>query len=507
MATSGDDNEEGDDAANKIDLLGGNDFANGFGGADTIRGGSGDDTVLGGSGNDSITGDSGNDKLSGEDGNDTLLGGAGEDELEGGKGDDRIDAGDEDDFVDGGDGADSIVGGAGNDLLRGGAGSDSLYGGTGDDTLEGGAGNDRIEGQEGNDEIVDESGLNTLLGGAGNDFIEGGDAADSIDGGPGNDTLLGGAGADTLIGGTAEDLIDGGEGVDTAVFAKKMAEVKASFDGFSFVVELSSTETDEVIDIEQFVFLDRKISASQFAVERGLANQVFQVSREGDSFITEDLLRLDEPDSTASVWVMRLNGTWNPSFVKRASDWLSYLKQQLPGDKAIQSLELGAILSYLEQSQALSLSDPVKQQAMMLAGLIADVQIRWDGPMFDKSFGPSPMSGWVIRSSTDGYELIWSAALDFSSQDRQTLIVQADGSWNPQFVQQTAKALQWLGNQVNPGFSSWSTNQGLEIIQTQFDKARLGKETPDDLVSLIGQIADADFLTSAKDLTRDFYFG
>ena len=46
MATSGDDNEEGDDLANKIDLLGGNDFANGFGGADTIRGGTGDDPIL-----------------------------------------------------------------------------------------------------------------------------------------------------------------------------------------------------------------------------------------------------------------------------------------------------------------------------------------------------------------------------------------------------------------------------------------------------------------------------
>ena len=506
MATSGDDNEEGDDLANKIDLLGGNDFANGFGGADTIRGGTGDDTILGGAGNDSIAGDSGNDKLSGEDGNDTLLGGAGEDELEGGNGDDRIDAGDQDDLVNGGGGADSVLGGAGNDLLRGDAGNDTLIGGTGDDGLEGGEGNDRIAGEDGDDEIFDNSGLNTLLGGGGNDYIEGGDGADSIDGGSGNDTLIGGPGADTLIGQAGEDLLDGGEGIDTAVFSKKMAEVKASFDGFSFLIGLSTTETDEVIDIEQFAFLDRKLSASQFAVERGLANHVLQVVRDNKGYFTEDLLRLDEADSTSSIWVMRFNGIWNESFKKRASDWLGYLKQQFPRDPNIQSLNVEKILDYLDQSQQLATGDPNKQQAMSLAGSIADVQLHWDGPMFDQSFGPTAMSGWIIQSTGSEYELLWSAALDFSIQNRQTMIVQANGSWNPQFVEQTAKAIKWLGSYVNPGFATWSASQGLDTIQAQLSKARASKETPDDLVSLVGQIADADFSISSANLARDLFF-
>lgn len=506
MATSGDDNEEGDESANKIDLLSGNDFANGFGGSDTIRGGNGDDTILGGSGNDSLVGDSGHDKLSGEDGNDTLSGGSGEDELDGGNGDDRIDAGADDDYVVGGNGADSAIGGSGNDFLRGDDGNDTLLGGTGDDTLEGGRGNDRIDGQDGDDEIAGEFGSNTLIGGAGADFIMGGDGSDSIDGGSGNDTLIGGLGADTLIGQSGEDILDGDSGFDTVVFNKKMAEVSANFDGFSFLFNITSTETDEVIDVERFVFLDKAISADEFAVERGLANLVFQVSIVDSEYNIENELRLDEPEFSSNSWAMRLNGIWNPAFVKRASDWLTYLQTHLSVDNPIQSLNVDLVLDYLDKAASIDTNNVEKANAASLAASIADVQVTWDGPLFDRTFGSTSMSGWIIRSTGSEYELLWSAALDFSIQDRQTLIIQADGSWNPRFVDQTARALKWLADRVNPGFSSWSIDQGLEAIQAQLSKAKVSKETSDDLVALIGQIADTNFPSSSDHLARDFFF-
>lgn len=104
--TSSDDIAYGDDAAQKIEALAGN---------DTVYAGMGDDSLNGGFGRDSLLGEAGNDAL---------------------------DGGDQDDVLDGGLGADALLGSSGHDTLTGGDDNDTLQGGTGSDQLDGGAGND-----------------------------------------------------------------------------------------------------------------------------------------------------------------------------------------------------------------------------------------------------------------------------------------------------------------------------------------------------------------------------
>lgn len=73
------DNITGDNFANLLVGLAGNDVINGLGGDDFISGGEGDDSMLGGTGNDTINGGSGNDTLEGQAGIDVLTGGSGSD--------------------------------------------------------------------------------------------------------------------------------------------------------------------------------------------------------------------------------------------------------------------------------------------------------------------------------------------------------------------------------------------------------------------------------------------
>jgi Ca2+-binding RTX toxin-like protein len=75
---------------------------------------------------DLLIGDDHANELSGLGGNDSLFGYGGDDLLDGGTGDDKLW---------GGDCIDKLYGGYGNDRLYGGAGSDSLYGGAGADTF------------------------------------------------------------------------------------------------------------------------------------------------------------------------------------------------------------------------------------------------------------------------------------------------------------------------------------------------------------------------------------
>ncbi|MEM6440475.1 MAG: hypothetical protein AAF763_12370 [Pseudomonadota bacterium] len=102
-----------------------------------LRGG--DDAFSGGKGNDSAKGGKGRDALSGGQGADDLEGGAGRDDLKGGSG------------------RDTLSGDAGRDLLDGGRGRDLIDGGRGDDRLKGGADRDRFrfERKDGDDVIVD----------------------------------------------------------------------------------------------------------------------------------------------------------------------------------------------------------------------------------------------------------------------------------------------------------------------------------------------------------------
>ena len=118
----------GNDVANVLRGMGGEDTIYGAGGDDLIYGGRGHDTIYSGNGDDRVYGGIDNDLLFGNDGNDNLLGEEGTDRLFGG------------------DGNDSLLGGANNDNLNGDAGADTLEGGSGFDRLVGGAGDDELTG-------------------------------------------------------------------------------------------------------------------------------------------------------------------------------------------------------------------------------------------------------------------------------------------------------------------------------------------------------------------------
>ena len=145
------------------DVLTGNQTAN------LLNGLGGNDTILAGDGADTITAASGQTFLRGEAGDDSLSGGSGFDDMHGNMGNDSLRGGGGDDWV---------VGGRDNDLLFGDAGFDIVYGNMGNDTVDGGAGNDWVRGGQGDD---------TVMGGSGDDWIWGD---------RGNDTISGGAGAD-----------------------------------------------------------------------------------------------------------------------------------------------------------------------------------------------------------------------------------------------------------------------------------------------------------------------
>lgn len=138
-------------------------------------------------GNDSITGDDEANRLFGMGGDDALTGLGGEDVLVGDAGDDVLSGGDGDDNLSGGDGNDQMSGGADNDLLDAGEGNDILHGDAGDDTLVGGDGADQLTGGIGDDVLVGDGGVDTLVGGVGNDQLTGGFGNDVLDGGAGDD--------------------------------------------------------------------------------------------------------------------------------------------------------------------------------------------------------------------------------------------------------------------------------------------------------------------------------
>jgi Ca2+-binding RTX toxin-like protein len=98
-----------------FDVVLGNEQANyieGLGGDDSLYGGAGNDELVSGSGNDLLHGNTGNDKLSGGEGNDIMFGGDG------------------DDYLYGGNGIDFLIAGRGKDWIFGEGGDDLLIGGT-----------------------------------------------------------------------------------------------------------------------------------------------------------------------------------------------------------------------------------------------------------------------------------------------------------------------------------------------------------------------------------------
>lgn len=223
----GNDRLWGNDLANILIGLAGNDTLTGGSGADTLDGGDGIDTAAYAASKTSITINLGNlvgaQGTTGDALGDKLIG---IENIIGGEGHDTITGNGLANFLYGGLGNDTIFGGAGNDqifgeggdnTLGGDAGDDILYGYTGNDVISGGLGNDKISGWIGNDILSGNDGGDTFYGDAGNDTISGDNGDDFIYAGDDNDTAYGGAGRDYLFGDTGNDILSG-QGDDDQIF-------------------------------------------------------------------------------------------------------------------------------------------------------------------------------------------------------------------------------------------------------------------------------------------------
>ena len=219
---SGNDEIQGNDAANDLRGGAGDDALDGGIGNDILDGGAGADRLIGGAGNDSFFADSASDIVfeSAGGGTDTVTARAGyylfanvENLL--------LASGSGGIFGVGNDLANSLTGNEGANLLIGGAGGDIVSGGAGGDALFGEGGADTLNGDAGIDYLVGGADADVLRGGADADALYGEDGDDQIDGGDSfsTDILVGGAGNDVLdgISGQANpdfDLMDGGAGND-----------------------------------------------------------------------------------------------------------------------------------------------------------------------------------------------------------------------------------------------------------------------------------------------------
>jgi Ca2+-binding RTX toxin-like protein len=265
-----DDSLTGNESANYLDGLAGNDTLSGSGGNDTLIGGLGNDSLVGGIGADSMVGGDGNDIYDVDDlddivtelanstgGTDTIKtslnrlsldpswGGLG-----GGQVENLIYTGS---GVFGGDGnalANSITGGTGADWLWGGAGNDTLMGGDGNDVLDGVIGTDSMVGGFGNDtyyvdsatDVVVESigeGTDTILTSAATFTLAALTNVENlgVDGPWWNEGELnyGASGLNfTLTGNTQNNLIEGSNGLDAREFAQVLGRASGPSESAGF---------------------------------------------------------------------------------------------------------------------------------------------------------------------------------------------------------------------------------------------------------------------------------
>ncbi len=258
---------------------------------------------IGGGGADTITGNDLANVLTGLAGNDTINGGLGADTIYGG------------------DNNDTLTGGAGNDIIDGGNGTDSarysgsstFYTATWDaglsayfiTDLRGGSpdGTDRVSAVESfifADLTLSAANLLSSLapatygtnaaeamqGTAGTDRIYGMDAADSLYGLAGDDMLSGDGGDDLLTGGAGADFLTGGTGADTFVFAR----------GFG---------ADTIGDFTAGAGLGDRISLTGFTNIRSLSNALAYATQSGNDTVFDfgngDTLRLQNVLKTALV--------------------------------------------------------------------------------------------------------------------------------------------------------------------------------------------------------------
>ena len=256
-----------------FELLSGVFYRDTISGVENVTGSMGQDWLKGDDEANRLDGLGGNDKLFGGDNDDTLVGGYGNDVLSGGAGNDTVDYSylaevDEsvgvllglnmgvevtsqgvftDEFngienVIGSQGADLIVGDSfanrlegrgGDDLIAGGYGNDVLIGGFGDDTLKGNEGRDTVDYsyldlvgftrrisidlEQGLGEVKTDRGLvlesdslqsiENVIGTSGDDNIVGDDASNILSGRGGDDYFFSGIGFDTIDGGSGFDTV------------------------------------------------------------------------------------------------------------------------------------------------------------------------------------------------------------------------------------------------------------------------------------------------------------
>ncbi|MFA9372919.1 MAG: hypothetical protein ACERKK_02065, partial [Poseidonibacter sp.] len=239
----------GDNQANTISGMAGDDILKGNALSDILYGGDGADELWGEEGSDLLEGGADNDIIRGGSGFDILRGDAGADSIYGGADADQIYGGADNDYIEGGDDNDTIIGEAGNDTIRGDKGNDIIAGGT--VTISAGAVTASVD--DGNADTVDYSGaltsmtvdletddntdlaskgeasssnlndqgtdelydIENVIGSEENDTIKGSSENNILEGRSGDDTIWGEVGADTLYGGNDNDTLYGGVGTDS----------------------------------------------------------------------------------------------------------------------------------------------------------------------------------------------------------------------------------------------------------------------------------------------------
>ena len=231
VGDSSDEDRQGGDGIDIMDLGGGADTASGGGGGFNI--------ILGGGGADNLTSDGYHD---------VVLGGSGDDTI-------------------------TVNGFCA--IVRGGSGADTIYGFDNASSIE------TLRGDGGNDTIYGRAGWDTIYGGAGDDVIDGGAGRDKIVGGEGDDTLTGGSGADIFY-------FWEGHGTDT-VTDFNVAEDKIYLRYFDKTItwDQLSTEITTVTD-ENNVVTGVQIDLSDWGGGTVVLEGVTSVSD-----LTEDMFYLD----------------------------------------------------------------------------------------------------------------------------------------------------------------------------------------------------------------------
>ena len=274
-----DDRLIGDNKANSLWALAGDDFLSGDSGDDDLYGGAGDDELDGGRGNDILAGGPGADELIGGDNSPTVgdtasyagsmagvtvrlhsfqaMGG----DAEGDTFDETVvypwtDMDEDDNPIEREatlPDIENLTGSNHADILAGDHRANTISGGRGDDKLYGGPDGD-------------DSNSDTLNGGSGNDMLFGGVGADTLNGGSGNDSLWGGPGQDVVNGDDGHDMIyvnfepgetaettdtvNGGDGNDTISFEKWVDEEDDT------IVTLNLSTSTSITNIENIIGSD-----------------------------------------------------------------------------------------------------------------------------------------------------------------------------------------------------------------------------------------------------------